>query len=257
MRRAFLLRALALFMVHAVAGCYQEAGGSPWSTEPEISPLPARRSDRALALRATSSLPLTMIAPTSPADAPATPTRSAAEQGQSFITPGGPEIPSRSAGGRSGFTTFSLPTHTPTARPPTVDEVSEECVHTVLGGDTLYDIAIDHGTTVNAMIKANPSLSRDNTMIRPGQRLVIASCPELQGRFDEPTPLPPPDTPVPLVVVTSLPEGYRMHVVSSGDTLYSIALTYGRTTSALIDANDLLDPDRLEVGQEILIPPRN
>ena len=257
MRRAFLLRALAILMVYALAGCYQEAGGSPWSSEPEITPLPARRSERSLALRATSSLPLTVIAPTSPADAPATPTLSADAGGQDFITPGGPEIPSRQAGGGSGFTTFSLPTHTPTPRPPTVDEVSPECVHTVLGGDTLYDIAIDNDTSVNAMIAANPSLSRDNTMIRPGQRLVIASCPELQDRYAEPTPLPRPVTPVPLVVVTSLPEGYRLHVVSSGDTLYSIALNYGRTTSALIEANELTDPDRLEVGQEILIPPRN
>ncbi len=257
MRRTLLLRALAILMVYALAGCYREAGGSPWSTEPEITPLPARRSERALALRATSSLPLTVIAPTSPADAPATPTQSAEAGGQDFITPGGPEIPSRQAGGGSGFTTFSLPTHTPTPRPPTVDEVSPECVHTVLGGDTLYDIAIDNDTSVNAMIAANPSLSRDHTMIRPGQRLVIASCPELQDRYAEPTPLPRPVTPVPLAVVTSLPEGYGLHVVSSGDTLYSIALNYGRTTSALIEANELTDPDRLEVGQEILIPPRN
>ncbi|MCY4024581.1 MAG: LysM domain-containing protein [Anaerolineaceae bacterium] len=257
MLRAFLLQALVMFMVHALVGCYQEAGGSPWSTEPEITPLPARRSERSLALRATSSLPLTVIAPTSPADAPASPTLSADADGQDFITPGGPDIPSRQAGGGSGFTTFSLPTHTPTPRPPTVDEVSPECVHTVLGGDTLYDIAIANDTTVNAMFAANPSLSRDNTVIRPGQRLVIASCPELEDLFAEPTPLPRPATPVPIIVVTSLPEGYRMHVVESGDTLYSIALAWGRTTSALIEANELTDPDRLEVGQEILIPPRN
>ncbi|MCY4526900.1 MAG: LysM domain-containing protein [Anaerolineaceae bacterium] len=255
MRREILRRALATFMVLAAAGCYQEAGSSPWSTEPEIAPLPARRSDRALAFRATSSLPLTMIAPTSPADAPASPTPSVGEESQGFITPGGPEIPSRQSGGGSGFTTFSLPTHTPTPRPPTVDEVSPECVHTVRGGDTLYDIALENDTTVNAMIAANTSLSRNNTMIRPGQRLVIASCPELQDRYAEPTPLPV--TAVPAIVVTSLPEGHRLHVVRSGETLYDIALTYGLTTSALINANDLPDPDRLEVGQELLIPPRN
>ncbi|MCE2489688.1 MAG: LysM peptidoglycan-binding domain-containing protein [Anaerolineae bacterium] len=255
MRRALLWRALAMSLVLAVAGCYQEAGSSPRSTEPEISPLPARRSDRALALRATSSLPLTMIAPTSPADAPASPTPSIDEESQAFITPGGPEIPSRQSGGGSGFTTFSLPTHTPTPRPPTVDEVSPECVHTVRGGDTLYDIALENDTTVDAMIAANPSLTRNNTLIRPGQQLVIASCPELQDRYAEPTPLPV--TAVPAIVVTSLPEGHRLHVVASGETLYDIALTYGLSTSALIVANELPNPDRLDVGQEILIPPRS
>lgn len=257
MRQRILLRLLALLLSSFAAGCYQQAGNSPRSLEPEMQQLPARRSERALALRATSSLPLTVIGPT-PWGTPAeTPTLAPAVQDPAFITPRSPDAPSMDVGGGSGFTTFSLPTPTHTPRPPGVDEVSPECVHTILGGDTLYDIALQYESTVADMLKANPSLSRDNPVIYPGQQLVIASCPELQELlFPTPVATIPVATPVPAIVSTALPPGHRLHVVRSGETLYSISLNYGLTIEDLVAANELLDPDRLDVGQEILIPPR-
>lgn len=255
MRQGYLRRLLAMLLTLFAAGCYQQAATSPWTLEQEIQQLPARRSERALAMRATSSLPLTVIALT-PWDSPGdTATPGVVELDPAFITPRSPDAPSREAGGGSGFTTFSLPTPTHTPRPPGVDEVSPECVHTVLGGDTLYDIALENDSTVDDMLAANPSLSRQNPVIFPGQQLVIASCPELQSLV--PPTAVPVVSPVPVIVSTSLPSGFRMHVVRSGETLYSISLTYGLTLEALVDANELLDPDRLDVGQEILIPPRS
>lgn len=45
-----------------------------------------------------------------------------------------------------------------------------------------------------------------------------------------------------------------MHVVAQGDTLYGIALQYGLDIDALMRANPGLDPQRLQIGQELLIP---
>ncbi len=47
--------------------------------------------------------------------------------------------------------------------------------------------------------------------------------------------------------------GYE-HVVGSGETLSHIASAYGVTTRAIIDANNLQNPDRLQVGQRLFIP---
>ncbi|MEN2766756.1 glycoside hydrolase family 18 protein [Ornithinibacillus xuwenensis] len=46
----------------------------------------------------------------------------------------------------------------------------------------------------------------------------------------------------------------QIHVVSSGDSLYTIASTYGTTTDALINANELEAPNNLVVGQALVIP---
>ncbi|MTW86484.1 LysM peptidoglycan-binding domain-containing protein [Virgibacillus dakarensis] len=46
----------------------------------------------------------------------------------------------------------------------------------------------------------------------------------------------------------------QIYVIKSGDTLYQIADTYGTTTTALIDANELDAPNDLVVGQALVIP---
>lgn len=46
----------------------------------------------------------------------------------------------------------------------------------------------------------------------------------------------------------------QIHVVQRGQTLYRIAQTYGSTAAAIADANDIPDPERLVVGQALVIP---
>lgn len=46
----------------------------------------------------------------------------------------------------------------------------------------------------------------------------------------------------------------RIFVVRRGDTLYSIARMFGTTTAAISYANQLSDPNRLSVGQALVIP---
>lgn len=63
---------------------------------------------------------------------------------------------------------------------------------------------------------------------------------------DEPTPAPPPGPPI-----------LRLYTIESGDNLSSIALaTYGSATRwvDIAQANPLVDPNRLKVGQEIKLP---
>ncbi|MGY0694196.1 LysM peptidoglycan-binding domain-containing protein [Virgibacillus sp. FSP13] len=46
----------------------------------------------------------------------------------------------------------------------------------------------------------------------------------------------------------------QIYVIKSGDSLYQIANTYGTTTEALIEANELDTPNNLVVGQALVIP---
>lgn len=48
--------------------------------------------------------------------------------------------------------------------------------------------------------------------------------------------------------------GPRVHVVVAGDTLSALAQRYGVTVEALAAANRLTDPNRIVVGQRLLIP---
>jgi LysM repeat protein len=61
-----------------------------------------------------------------------------------------------------------------------------------------------------------------------------------------PTPLPtltPAPTPTPVI-----------YVVKSGDTLLSIALEFGTTVAAIQQANGIINPGSLQIGQELVIP---
>jgi LysM repeat protein len=67
-----------------------------------------------------------------------------------------------------------------------------------------------------------------------------------------------------LVTTTSVTEatttttvGAPVHYkVRSGDTLLAIARRFGVSTDAIVKANALANPDRLTVGQTLLIPPK-
>ncbi len=71
-----------------------------------------------------------------------------------------------------------------------------------------------------------------------------------------PTPTPTP-RPTPAVAPTPTPEPTsRTYRVRSGDTLVSIAQRFGLTVGQLLAANPgISDPDRIRVGQVLVIPP--
>ena len=68
-----------------------------------------------------------------------------------------------------------------------------------------------------------------------------------------PTPVPPDATAPSGTQPTQNPESY---VVAEGDTLYGIAIRFGVDLNALIELNGLSDPNDIQVGQELKIPPK-
>jgi len=103
-------------------------------------------------------------------------------------------------------------------------------------GDTLWDIALEHETTVDALVALN--WISDSSLIRIGQRIVLhpPSAPS------SPTP-PAPAPPAPII-----------HVVQPDETLWGIAVQYGTTVAALVEANQIPNPSLIRIGQTLAIP---
>lgn len=101
-------------------------------------------------------------------------------------------------------------------------------VYVVVRGDTLSTIAWSYGTTVGVIAQAN-GLTNPN-LIYAGQRLVIPG-----GQQPDTTP-------------------DLFYIVQSGDTVSAIARRFGTTVKAIVDANDIADPNVVRVGQRLLIP---
>ncbi len=63
-------------------------------------------------------------------------------------------------------------------------------------------------------------------------------------------PTPPPPTPTP----APSPGEDGIYIVQPGDSLFGIALDLGVTLEALMEANNITDPDRIFSGQRLIIP---
>jgi LysM repeat protein len=101
--------------------------------------------------------------------------------------------------------------------------------YVVQAGDTLFSIAQRHNTTVEAIQRANGIVNA--WLIQVGQKLVIP-----QGSL-----------------APSSATGSN-YVVQPGDTLYSIAASFGKNVWDLVVANNLSDPYWIYVGQVLTIP---
>lgn len=63
-------------------------------------------------------------------------------------------------------------------------------------------------------------------------------------------PFPPSPTPGPADAELS----FRTHKVKKGDTFYGIAKQYGVNAKDVINANPGVEPTRISIGQEIIVP---
>lgn len=74
------------------------------------------------------------------------------------------------------------------------------------------------------------------------------------------TPTPPPPSATPTITLTlppsetPTPEGPLTYIVEEGDTLFSISQQFGVSMDILITANNLVTPDNIPVGTELIIP---
>lgn len=99
-------------------------------------------------------------------------------------------------------------------------------IHQVNEKETLFGIARRYEAPMNDIIGNNPTLAEG---LRPGQRIRI-----------------------PYTEKAALPAGARVHKVSPGETLFSIAKTYQASVQDVITWNDLKGND-LSVGQSLII----
>lgn len=105
-------------------------------------------------------------------------------------------------------------------------------VHTVREGQTLSEIAALYKVDLGPIIDFN--YLDDADLITVGKDLLI-----------------PGGRPLPLAPTRPASTEYQ---VSAGDTLSSIAVRFGVSSSAIAAANSLFNPDRLSIGTRLMIP---
>ncbi|MCC6616985.1 MAG: LysM peptidoglycan-binding domain-containing protein [Anaerolineae bacterium] len=272
--RLLKLLALALVLL-SLAGCYRPAGDAvaPTAVEPLITPTPESALE---AEDATSTPigdaqsadeptlpPITVIAPQSGQARPtislgmsadnltltaaaASPALNTTAETPQFITPESPSL-----------VTIVFPTSTPAdgtpsatpsglITPTALGEGAGDCTYVVQAGEGLFRIALNNGFTLEEMRAANPELVGDNPILQPGQVLKLPNCeaevPEVGPTEEAPVVEPPAST------------SSTTYVVQTGDTLFTIAQQFGITVQDIVNANTLANPDRLDVGQTLIIP---
>ena len=184
--------------------------------------------------------------------------------------------------------TGTPPTATPTPTPTATLEPGQTVIYVVRRGDTLYSIAQRYGTTVQAIAQIN-NISNPSRIFA-GQQLLI---PRGTDVTPTPTPssttyvvqrgdtlwsiarrygttvqaiallnnIPNPSLiyagqrlTIPGTGTTPPPPTTKIHIVQSGETLYSIARRYGTTYWAIAMANNLANPNVIYAGQRLVIP---
>jgi len=112
----------------------------------------------------------------------------------------------------------------------------EGCYHYVALGETLYSIARYNGVSVQALASANGIY--DPNYIYVGQKLQIPGCGNAGGGYGKPG---------------SGGMGCSDYYVSNGDTLYSIAWSYGDSVAGIAKRNGLVNPELIWVGQHLSV----
>jgi LysM repeat protein len=118
--------------------------------------------------------------------------------------------------------------------PPAHGADASPSSYTVVPGDSVSEIALRTGSTVDAIVAANHLDSR--ALIRIGQRLTIPSAAAA------------PAAPAPR------PTGDRIHEVRAGDSVWQIARDTGTSVESIVAANGLDSRALIRIGQRLTIP---
>lgn len=117
----------------------------------------------------------------------------------------------------------------PRSAPPT-PPCPNGFLYTIKSGDTIFKLSQQFGVPVEAIIQANPGINPDNLQV--GQVICIP-------RGTSPTP--------------PCPNGF-LYTIRPGDTIWRLSQQFGVSVEAIIRANPGINPDNLQIGQEICIP---
>ncbi|MAS34209.1 MAG: hypothetical protein CL610_09385 [Anaerolineaceae bacterium] len=138
----------------------------------------------------------------------------------------------------------SAPVVTATPIPTTPVPVTQT-IYIVQRGDSLSRIARQFDTTVNALAQLNGIVNINR--IQVGQRLRIPGVPTPVPPAPQPTVAPPQQG-------GSNPPPQATYIVRPGDSLYRISLLYGVSIARIAQANNLVNLNRIYVGQSLVIP---
>lgn len=123
--------------------------------------------------------------------------------------------------------------------------------YTVKSGDTCSQIAADHGISLDALVKANPTIC---------DRLAVGDVLRIPAPAATPTPASGGLTANPTVRATATATrssgggAGKTYTVKSGDTCADIAASYGVSIADIIALNGLSSDCPLQVGQVVKIP---
>jgi LysM repeat protein len=271
---------ILVVMMLTLVGCYRPAGDT---IEPTVVPTvdPAAGNDTGLPttpplmLETPTLPPVTIISPTQratlvigqPLDAltppqipPNAPTLVSNPTQAGFVTPGLP----------IGQVTLVLPSSTP-ALPPTntpsglitptaLTATTDECSYVVQAGDNLFRIAVNNDVSLEDMRAANPDLVGEAPVLQPGQVLRLPNCESTSTTAATATSgiviatTAPISGATPALFDTPAPGGGTTYTVQAGDSLFSLAQRFNTTIDAIVEANNLTNPNSLAVGQQLIIP---
>ena len=126
---------------------------------------------------------------------------------------------------------------TPDPDQPTATPEIQVTTYVVVSGDWIFKIAREFNVDPQAIIDLNEELANSGALV-VGMVLKIptsATAPPTDGT----------ETPI---------EGGTIHVVKSGEWVWSIARLYGIDPQVIIDANNLTSPGTIYPGDELIIP---
>jgi LysM repeat protein len=162
-------------------------------------------------------------------------------------------------------------------------------IHTVQSRDTLRGIADTFGTSVEAILEANPYISPDNPYVNPdlmhagmmiyvptstnapvppiqiwvtgvGETLgdIAARCGTTIDAIEQLNGIEDPDLILPdqILCVPGALEVMPIYQVQPGDTLTTIAERFGSSVEVIIMFNEIYSPDDIVEGQILQIPMR-
>ena len=116
----------------------------------------------------------------------------------------------------------------------------EPRTHVVAAGDSFESIANKYGVTVRELVSANPQLLKISDKLTVP---VPVAIPQESGTNSTST----------TGSGMGMPTG-QSYTVKRGDTLSSIAVRFGTTVAALAAANNITNPNAIQVGQVLIVP---
>ncbi|MDR0629553.1 MAG: LysM peptidoglycan-binding domain-containing protein [Treponema sp.] len=114
--------------------------------------------------------------------------------------------------------------------------------HTIKSGDTLSALAVHYGISVDHILNSNPGTQAKYLKI--GSRLLIPAFKDPQGPLNTGSPAP------------DMGQFEGVHLVKSGETLWSIARSYNIAPETLANANGMGLSDILHEGKHLKTPIR-